>query len=59
MILTEKIERPKLVLVVDDHEINRDALGMILEEDYKVLFAENGAEGLDEVYRHKIGRAHV
>lgn len=55
MIQSDKIERPKLVLVVDDHEINRDALGMILEdaeEAYEVLYAEDGAQGMELIYAH-------
>ena len=52
MIQSKQIERPKLVLVVDDHEINRDALGVILEDEYNIIFAENGKEALDQVYRY-------
>ena len=38
MIRSKQIQRPQLVLVVDDHEINRDALGAILEEaSYEVI----------------------
>ena len=47
MIESAKINRRHTVLVVDDHEINRDALGAILEDDYDVLYAENGKEALD------------
>ena len=39
MIESGKIKRRHTVLVVDDHEINRDALGAILEDDYDVLYA--------------------
>ncbi len=35
------------ILVVDDQEINRDALGVILEDEYEVCFAENGQEALE------------
>ena len=42
MIVSEVIRKPKLVLVVDDQEINRDALEVILEDDYKIIFASNG-----------------
>lgn len=49
MIDSERIERPKLVLVVDDQEINRDILGMILEDDYEVIYAEDGQEALDQI----------
>ena len=47
MIKSKQIQRPQLVLVVDDQEINRDVLGMILEDDYEVIYAENGREALD------------
>ena len=30
------------ILVVDDEEINREMLGMILSGDYEVLYAEDG-----------------
>ena len=35
--------------MVDDQEINRDVLGMILEDQYEVLYAENGREALETV----------
>lgn len=50
MIRSTEIQRPKLVLVVDDQEINRDSLGFILEDDYEVSYAENGKEALDQIY---------
>ncbi len=34
------------ILVVDDEQINRAMLGMMLEERFEVLFAENGQEAL-------------
>ena len=46
MIKSKQIQRPKLVLIVDDQEINRDVLGSILEDDYELLYAENGEEAL-------------
>ena len=52
MIQTEKIQRPQQVLVVDDQEINRDALGIILEDGYEVLYAEDGQDAL-EIIREK------
>jgi two-component system, cell cycle response regulator DivK len=36
----------KTVLVVEDIEFNRDLLGQILEDEYEVAFAADGAEGL-------------
>ena len=37
----------KEILVVDDNLLNREMLVAILEDDYKVLQAENGIEALD------------
>ena len=52
MIKPDKIQRPKLVLVVDDQEINRDALSFILEDDYELLCAENGREAMEQIRAH-------
>ena len=52
MIKSKQIQRPQLVLIVDDHEINRDSLGIILEDEYEVIYAENGKEGLDLMREH-------
>ena len=43
----------RLVLVVDDEEINRALLGVVLEKDYKVIFAENGEQALRAVEENK------
>ena len=47
MIRSGQIRRRPLVLVVDDQEINRDALEVILGEGYEIICAENGQEALD------------
>ena len=52
MIRSKQIQGPRLVLVVDDFEINRDALGVILEDDYEIIYAENGAEALEQMRAH-------
>ncbi|MBR2528731.1 MAG: hypothetical protein IKE58_09725 [Blautia sp.] len=39
----------RLILVVEDEAINRAILGMILEKDYEIIFAENGEEALGVV----------
>ncbi len=49
MIINNQIQRPQRVLVVDDQEINRDALGAILEDDYEVLYACDGKEALEVI----------
>ena len=40
MIQSKEIRR-SLILVVDDQELNRDVLGVILEDDYEVIYAEH------------------
>ena len=44
------------MLVVDDQEINRDVLGIILEDDYEVVYAENGQEAVDIMQAVDAGR---
>ena len=49
MFKSKQIQRQRQVLVVDDQEINRDVLGLILEDNYEVICAENGREALDKI----------
>lgn len=53
MIHSKQIQRPRLILVVDDQEIDRDVLEVILEDHYEVLFASNGKEALDVMLNHQ------
>ena len=53
MIKSKQIKKPQYVLVVDDQEINRDVLVMILEDDYEVIYAENGLEALEKIKENK------
>ena len=39
----------RLILVADDEAINRELLGFILQEDYTILFTENGIETLEKI----------
>jgi len=39
----------RTVLVVDDEVINRELLGMILQQKYDVIYAENGRKAIDIV----------
>ena len=52
MIDKKQIQRPQLVLIVDDQEINRDALECILEDDFGIITAENGQEALEVMTEH-------
>lgn len=49
MIKSKQIEKPHQVLVVDDQEINRDVLGMILEDRYSVIYACDGVTALESI----------
>ncbi len=44
-----KINNKRTVLIIEDNDLNRELLKEILEEDYNVLEAVNGKEGLDLV----------
>ena len=52
MIKSGQIKRQRQVLVVEDQALNRDILGMILENDYEILNAENGLEALEIIQTH-------
>ena len=52
MIKSKQIQRRQLVLVVDDQELNRDILEVILSDNYELITAENGKEALEQMYAH-------
>jgi len=52
MTRSKQIQRPRIALVVDDQEINRDVLGVILQDQFEILYAENGQEALDIMRAH-------
>ena len=42
----QSMGRKRRILIVDDERINRELLGTALENEYEVLYAEDGAEAL-------------
>ena len=42
----------RLVLIVDDEAVNREMLGMILEDEYEILAAGDGAEALEIIRKN-------
>ena len=52
MIRARQIQRPNIVLVVDDQEINRDVLAEILADRYEILQAGNGRDALAVMRAH-------
>ncbi len=43
----------KTILIVEDVELNIDLLVQLLEEDYQLLVAKDGAEGVKQAVQHK------
>lgn len=43
-----------LILIVDDNKMNRLMLSNILEEDYDIIFAENGKDALKKVSKTEV-----
>ena len=41
-----RIRKKRLVLIVEDNELNREILTSILEDEYDIITAENGEEGI-------------
>lgn len=41
------------ILIADDVEMNREMLGELLQEDYGIYYAADGAEALEELRRHR------
>jgi CheY-like chemotaxis protein len=41
----------KTILIVEDVELNRDLLAQLLEEDYRLLLAEDGQAALEQAAR--------
>ena len=49
MALSRGIQRRRLALVVEDQEINQGILESILEDDYDLIFADNGVEAMEAI----------
>lgn len=47
-------QNKKRILIVDDSEMNRDILKDILEDDFEILEAENGAIGVELLKKYSI-----
>ena len=43
----------KTILIVEDIELNIDLLTQLLEDDYNILVAKDGAQGVELTKRHK------
>ncbi|MGH7927968.1 MAG: response regulator [Candidatus Binatia bacterium] len=43
----------KRILVVDDTEFNRDLVVQLLQDDYEIIIAENGAEALEKTQEQR------
>ena len=45
-------EAPQQILIIDDSEMNRAILAAILRQDYRILEAANGEEGVEMINQH-------
>ena len=52
MIAANKLYHRHLVLIVDDQEINRDVLGVILEDNYDLLYAPDGQKAMELIRQY-------
>ena len=43
----------RLILVADDEAINRDLLGMVLEAEYEVIYAEDGQKTIEQIRKYR------
>ena len=43
----------RLILIVDDEAVNREMLGLTLESEYEVIFAEDGLRALELIREHR------
>ena len=43
----------RLILIVDDQEINRDLLGTILEDRYDVIYAVDGIDAMEQIQANR------
>ena len=48
-----KSEGKRQILIVEDQQISREMLGMILQNDYDLLFAEDGIQALEQIREHR------
>ena len=43
----------RLILIADDEQINRKILGAVLQDEYEILYAENGVDALSQIEENK------
>lgn len=43
----------RLILIVEDVELNREILASILENSYEIIFGVDGTEALERIESHK------
>ena len=55
MIQPKHLKSPQLVLIVDDQEINREVLGMMLKDYYELIYACDGKEAVQKIEEYAFG----
>ena len=51
--INDPVDNRRLILIVEDEEVNRTILEAILKKDYDVIFAEDGSEALKKTGENK------
>ena len=49
---TQSVNGKRVILIAEDETVNREILGLILQKDYELLFAQDGAEALQMLKEH-------
>jgi len=52
--MTNKTDKKYSILIIDDEESVRESLGIVLEDKYNIIFAEDGIQGLEKYKQEKI-----
>ena len=47
------IDNKRMILIVDDEQINREILGFLLRNDYNLIYAVNGREALEKIRENR------
>ena len=46
------VDGKRQILVVDDEMINRELMGIVLQSEYEIIFAENGQQAMDLIHEN-------
>ena len=53
------VEGKRMVLIVDDEFVNREMLGIVLGDHYRVIYARDGVEAIEQIFANRSSLALV